>query len=264
MGCKSEPYSDTAMYAASSRRAVMKDYAHSAQRTAHVMRAKRNSRQKRSASRRQNRPMMPTMKVYKFDAPTPQGSATLDQQRFMLAMDFHEGALRAGVEDRDPEGAPICSVHTMVVSLAFAGELYLKSLTPVGTGKAAVKGHKLHVLFGRLSDDVRGVIADAYEHATGRPVKALEYDLRKFSGAFEEWRYVFEGDGQEVHINLLIAFVRASYAAVRHHQPEWAVRDFQDARLRTSASDSMTLKNLGGGVFVHAVDGTGTLNTSEA
>jgi hypothetical protein len=88
------------------------------------------------------------MKVYDISAPTPQGPAAQDQQAFLIGIDFHEAAIRAGVEVKDPEGAPIVALCPMIVSYAFAVELYLKALASLGTGRPPIKGHKLHVLFG--------------------------------------------------------------------------------------------------------------------
>ena len=204
------------------------------------------------------------MKVFNLDAPTPQGSASRDQQRFLQALDFHEGALRAEVVEKDADGAPTVALSTMIVAYAFAAELYLKCLASAGTGLKPIKGHKLHVLFGRLSADVQADVAGEYGAVTGRSRPALEHDLRGFSAAFEDWRYVFEGDGQQLHLNLLIAFVKALYGTVRLHRPDWEVRASQDVRIRSSLSTSMTVKNLGGGVFVHVVDGTGEMNSPSA
>lgn len=204
------------------------------------------------------------MKVYRLDAPTPQGSAARDHQAFLQAIDFHEGAMRAGEEVRDPEGAPVASTNAMVVCYAFAAELYLKCLAMIGGGLGPTKGHKLHVLFGRLSGDVQGRLALAYEELTGRPAKALSYDLRLFTDAFHDWRYVYEGEGQQLHTNLLQAFVKAAYVTVRALRPHWSVAAYQHERIVAFVSSSMTLVNLGGGVFVHVTDGTGTLNTRDA
>ncbi len=206
------------------------------------------------------------MKVYDVAAPTPQGPAARDQQAFLIGIDFHEAAIRASVEVIDQEGAPVIALCPMIVSCAFAAELYLKALATLGTGRPPIRGHKLHLLFGRLSDQTRPVIADAYKARTGRDATALVGDLRAFSDAFIEWRYIFEGAGRQVRVNLLIAFVQASYEAVRKLYPEWAVRTDQDHRLREPPqTPNMTVANLGGGTFLHIVDGTGgQLNAPKA
>jgi hypothetical protein len=207
------------------------------------------------------------VKVYDFHGPTPQGAAAQDQQAFLIGIDFQEAALRCEVSVRDPDGAPVVALCPMIVSYAFAAELYLKALATAGTGRSAIRGHKLHVLFGRLDGDVRDEIALAYEARTGRSATDLDGDLRAFNDAFVDWRYVFEGAGQQVRVNLLAAFVQSIYTTIRSRCPDWSVRQAQDARLqRRPATLSMTVANLGGGTFVHMLDGTegAQLNTPDS
>jgi hypothetical protein len=206
-------------------------------------------------------PKVTSMKVYDIVAPTPQGRAACDQQAFLIGVDFHEAALRAGVTDRDPLGAPIVALCPMIVCYALAAELYLKSLLP-----SPRKVHRLNVLYGHVCPDTRAKVADRYATRTGRNQAALEIDLKTFAKAFEDWRYIFEGAGQQVRVNLLIAFTKAVYETARELRPSWQIRDHLDRRLRADdAEPTMTVANLGGGVFLHMVDGTGgTLNTPEA
>lgn len=207
------------------------------------------------------------MRIYDFHGPTPQGPATQDQQAFLIGIDFQEAALRCEVSVKNPDGAPIVALCPMIVSYAFAAELYLKALATVGTGRTAIRGHKLHVLYARLNPDLRDEIARAYEARTGRGAGNLDGDLRGFNDAFVEWRYVFEGAGQQVRVNLLAAFVQSTYATIRSRCPAWSVRPDQDERLqRQPATLSMTIANLGGGTFVHMMDGTegAQLNTPDA
>ncbi len=201
------------------------------------------------------------MKTYKFHAPTPQGPAAEDQQAFLIGVDFHEAAIRSGTEFRDPAGAPILALCPMIVCYAFAAELYIKSLL---TSRRL--NHRLNVLFGHLPSNVQTDIAERYRTRTGRDRKALDNDLRTLATAFVDWRYVFEGEGQQVHVNLLIAFTKSAFEAIRARRPDWIVRPYLDERLRADeAEPSMTVANLGGGTFVHLIDGTGgTLNTTAA
>lgn len=203
------------------------------------------------------------MKVYNFQAPTPQGSAARDHQIFLQAIDFHEGAIRAGVDMCDVNGRSTASMNAAVVCYAFAAELYLKCLCLIGSALPLPKAHRLHLIFGRLDADVRGHLASCYESLTGRAEAALRHDLGQFTDAFRDWRYVYEGEGQQVHTNLLQAFAKAAYVTVRELRPTWEVSDADDDRLRNYVSPSMTLFNLGGGTFLHAVDGTGLLNTKD-
>ncbi len=206
------------------------------------------------------------MKVYDIQAPTPQGSASKEHQAFLLAITFHEAALRSAVEVRDPTGAPVVALCPMIVAYAFAAELYLKSLASLGTGASAIKGHKLDLLFRRLSLQTQTDIAELYLARTGRDATALDGDLRVFASAFSDWRYIFEGEGQQLRVNLLVAFTQSVYGTIRRRCPHWEVRDHQDGRLRADPeTPTMTVANLGGGVFLHMVDGTGgILNRPEA
>jgi hypothetical protein len=206
------------------------------------------------------------VKVQDIQAPTPQGPAAPDQQAFLIGIDFHEAAIRSGVTVQDPNGAPVTALCPMIVAYAFAAELYLKSMMGLGRGKGPAKAHKLKVLFGRLCPDLQASVAQRYEARTGRGRPALESDLTAFSNAFTDWRYVFEGEGQQVRVNILIAFVKALYEEARARQPAWSVRDDQNRRLLADAeAPTMTVMNLGGGTFLRVVDGTGgTLDTPEA
>jgi hypothetical protein len=84
--------------------------------------------------------------------------------------------------------------------------------------------------------------------------------------AFVEWRYVFEGAGQQIHTNLLIAFTKALYETIKSNRPEWSLRAHREERLLApEETTSMTVANVGGGTFLHVIDGTGgKLNTPEA
>jgi hypothetical protein len=201
------------------------------------------------------------MKTYSFHAPTPQGTAGAHQQAFLIGVDFHEAAIRAGTEVRDPSGVPVVALCPMIVCYAFAAALYIKSML-AGTRR----NHRLNVLFGNLPADVQADIAKRYRTRTGRGRSLLDEDLRSLATAFVEWRYVFEGEGQQLHLNLLIAFTRAALEVIRARHPEWPMRHYHAERLRADEeSPSMTVANLGGGIFVHLIDGTGgTLNTAKA
>ena len=201
------------------------------------------------------------MKRYNISAPTPQGPAGRNQQAFILGMDFHEAAIRASETRTETSGRPVMALCPMIVAYAFSAELYLKALSP-----KPIKNHRLNVLFSRLDQHTRHTIDTNYLAISGRSLVELEMDLKELSNAFVEWRYIYEGDGLQVHTNLLIAFVKAVFLSIRALQSTWDVT--QDAQARLTANEispSMTVKNFGGGTFLHMVDGTGgTLNTPDA
>jgi hypothetical protein len=199
------------------------------------------------------------MKVFDIHAPTPQGPAARDQQAFLMGVSFHEAALRAATEHRDVTGAPVTALCPMIVCYAFAAELYLKSLIPQPNKK-----HRLNVLFRDIDTASRRDIATAYHNRTGRDLRTLEDDLKTMASAFMDWRYVFEGEGQQLRLNLLVAFTKAVYESVKSRRPSWEIRAYQDGRcLADEDKPTMTVKNLGGGAFIQVIDGTGgKLNAS--
>lgn len=201
------------------------------------------------------------MKRFNVAAPTPQGPLDLNQQTFALGMNFHEAAIRAGETRLDSSGKPVDALCPMIVSYAFAAELYLKALS-----LRPIKNHRLNVLFSRLDSETRLAIEVTYMTISGRSSAELQADLRALASAFVEWRYIYEGDGLQVHTNLLIAFVKSTYRAIRTLRPAWEVSpDAQERFTANEVTPSMTVKNLGGGTFLHVVDGTdGALNTPEA
>jgi hypothetical protein len=199
------------------------------------------------------------MKVFDIHAPTPQGPAARDQQAFLMGVSFHEAALRGATEHRDATGAPVVALCPMIVCYAFAAELYLKSLI-----LRPIKNHRLNVLFRELDTPSRKNIAAAYKRRTGRDQRAFEDDLKTMAGAFMDWRYVFEGEGQQLRVNLLVAFTKAVYESVKSRRPSWEITAYQDGRLLADEhKPTMTVKNLGGGTFIQVIDGTGgKLNAS--
>ena len=201
------------------------------------------------------------MKTYDFHGPTPQGPAGRNQQSFLLGMMFHENGIRGGTTAYDPDGRPISALCPMVVCYAFAAELYLKSLI-----SKPIRGHELNTLYKAVPGPLRSAIASIYLKRTGRNQAALRADLDAMSNAFAEWRYVFESDGQQLQFNLLNAFTRSVFEVAHSNRPAWHVsKDREDHLLADSDNPIMTIKNLGGGTFIHIVDGTGgTLNIPEA
>jgi len=199
------------------------------------------------------------VKVYNFDGHTPQGRLSSAEQSFRLALDFHEAAIRAAEEVRNASRAPIAPLVPMVVNYAFAAELYLKCLYR----GAACWGHNLRNLFVKLPVNVSDELAMRYLVCTGRPRAAMDQDLKALSTTFPVWRYVFEGEGQQVHVNLLVGLVQAAFETARHLEPAWSFHPYAEARF-LAIQPHMTLKNLGGGLFVNVIDDTGTLNLPNA
>jgi hypothetical protein len=152
----------------------------------------------------------------------------------------------------------------MIVCYAFAIELYLKSLI-----QQNLKSHDITVLYGKINSPTRKTIAEAYKTRTGRNQRQLEHDLQHMNNAFMDWRYVFEGAGQQIHTNLLAALCKSILETAKSVHVEQCQLPHAMARidrlLANLVSPSMTVVNLGGGTFLDIVDGTGgMLNTPEA
>ena len=189
------------------------------------------------------------MKTYRVEGPTPQGPADRSQQMFLLAVDFHESALRSIVEEPDPAGGNVSSPTAMVTAYAFACELYLKALAT-----SPLKTHRLDILYARLPADIRDRVSESYKLRTNRDSAALNSDLREMATAFMEWRYIFERDGLQIHTNLLVALTKSLYEIAKALHPDLSIRAVQDQKFLSGVDEhTMTLINFGGGTFLHVV-----------
>ncbi|WP_129139611.1 hypothetical protein [Modicisalibacter coralii] len=74
-----------------------------------------------------------------------------------------------------------------VVCAAFSIELGIKAIA-LGEGTQPT-GHKLDKLFGTLSAPEQ----DAIKESIGLPNTDFQKELEAAAGAFEEWRYIYEG-----------------------------------------------------------------------
>jgi hypothetical protein len=68
------------------------------------------------------------------------------------------------------------------------------------------------------------------------------------ANAFKDWRYVFEGEGRQLRVNLLVAFTKAVYKTIRLRRPDWEVRSYRDGRIRAAnespSSDALGLSRI--------------------
>lgn len=153
------------------------------------------------------------------------------QQAFNIAVSFHEGSVRCGTNEIDPNtGQQIAPLAPDIVTAAFAAELYMKAL--VLRREPEVCGHNLEWLFKNALDDAeRKAIGSHYQTLIGADSNRLLSDLEKFARAFTEWRYVFEVNERMAEANALLAFVRAAYFAVRDIAPEWPVSQYLHERI---------------------------------
>jgi len=90
-----------------------------------------------------------------------------------------------------------------VVCNAFAIELYLKAIITLENGTA--KGHDLSILFARLSNKAKDILA--------KKLSIDETELKKkideVAGVFVEWRYIFESQSSNVNSAFITELAKA-------------------------------------------------------
>jgi len=150
------------------------------------------------------------------------GPGTPELNMFAQAEQFHAAGHRSLCGVRDPSGRVELHLAPGVICYAFACELYLKALHQIANGKAP-RGHKLNVLFGNLPAAIRQSVEGMYRLQTGADEMALASDLLNFNSAFEDWRYVYEQNGQELRLGRLIHLTITLYRSVRDLRPQWPI-----------------------------------------
>lgn len=91
-----------------------------------------------------------------------------------------------------------------VVCAAFAIELYFKAIITLEGGSA--KGHDLSDLFSRLSSNSQRALTTHL--SVTQP--AFVQKLKEISGAFVEWRYIFEQQTANIDMVFLNGLAKAS------------------------------------------------------
>ena len=147
------------------------------------------------------------------------GPIPLRDQMFREAVGFHESAQRNFEQRVGPDGRFAFPFTAGVVGLAFASELYLKTLHVLAGGKSP-HGHRLNVLFAKLPTEIRDTIRSRYEQRRAGLKAVLERDLITFANAFAEWRYVYEGNNGQLDVVGLGQFATALYETCRRLYPD--------------------------------------------
>ncbi len=124
----------------------------------------------------------------------------------------------------------------MITCFALAGELYFKALLVAG-GTEPPKQHRLNVLLAMLSPAVRADIMLRLRTLTGESDAELEEGIKQLGAAFVEWRYIFESEGRDIAVGLLVALVRSLYDVIRTSHPGWAVDAYSDRRVREDSNN---------------------------
>lgn len=159
------------------------------------------------------------------------------------AVEFHESAQRNFEQRTGPDGRYAFPFTAGVVGLAFAAELYLKTLLVIAHGKAPT-GHRLDVLFAKLPEPVKCLIKTRYEQRRNGTGAVLEQDLLAHSNAFVEFRYVYEGGDKTMDVVGLGQIASALYEAARRMNPDLQIFEYTHIRV-TSAMQGVPIFSSG-------------------
>ena len=173
------------------------------------------------------------------------------QSVFDMANGFYEAALRSGeaVPNGD-DGGTLAPMTPMIVCFSFASELYLKSLIS-NQGEKAKKLHGLNDLYLALTADTKKILSENYKKKTGKSVQRMKDDIKQFSYAFMDWRYVFEKENlQEISVQNLVSFSQSLYITVRSLNPNWLVQKYLDSRIMLAESPTFHVVRRPGGGFL--------------
>jgi hypothetical protein len=153
-------------------------------------------------------------------------------QIFANALNFHEGAQRCFENRQQGDGRSSFPIMPGIVGLAFACELYMKSLFVMETGKPKATGtHRLNVLFAALSEETRAAIAERYGDRRRGLNLNLQSDLVTFANAFVDFRYVYEGKAGEMDIVGLAQLAASLYEATLRKRPDLQADQYTHQRL---------------------------------
>lgn len=169
---------------------------------------------------------------------------------FDVGVSFHEAAKRCAEPRKGPNGEVFTPTSPMITCLAFASELYMKSLLD---GSKA-RGHDLSKLFDRLEPTDREGIAQQYQNLTGRAKPALRQDIDDLAHAFVDWRYIFEKGTSKISVRRLAMLALAIYRHIRIARAEWVVRPhLHESIERELPIDILSQISMGSGIMMRAV-----------
>lgn len=171
------------------------------------------------------------------------GPVSLRDQMWREAVQFHESAQRNFEQRTGPNGRYAFPFTAGVVGLAFASELYLKTLLLIAYGKAP-QGHRLNVLFAKLPDAVRALVKMRYEQRRKGTGSILERDLVAYANAFVEFRYVYEGGAKAMDVVGLGQIAASLYETSRRLNPDLQLYEYTHVRV-TSALQGVPIFSQG-------------------
>ena len=163
----------------------------------------------------------------------------LADQMWREAVSFHESAQRNFEQRKGRDGRYAFPFTAGVVGLAFAAELYLKTLLLLANGKAP-SGHRLNVLYAKLPERTQALVRARYEQRREGSGDDFASDLLMFSNAFVEFRYVYEGGGKPIDVVGLGQLASSLYEVARKLHPNLKLYEYTHFRV-TSASQGMPI-----------------------
>ena len=167
----------------------------------------------------------------------------LRDQMWRQAVEFHESAQRNFEQRTGSDGRYAFPFMAGVVGLAFASELYLKTLLTISQGKTP-PGHRLNVLYAKLPDDIRAVVKVRYEQRRHGAGSIVEQDLLSFSNAFVDFRYVYQGGAKPIDVVGLGQLAAALYETCRRLHPDLQLFEYTHVRV-TSALQGVPIFSQG-------------------
>ncbi len=96
--------------------------------------------------------------------------------------------------------------YVFVVSCSFACELYMKAIL-MNNNVNPPKTHDLGKLFDALSPDDRTKIENTYN--SKEEIKPIAELITECKTAFEDWRYAYEKESLQIHVDALQAFAES-------------------------------------------------------
>jgi hypothetical protein len=174
----------------------------------------------------------------------PSPPKAMDEVIFNTACSFHTAGIRCSTEIKNLDGTKSMPMSPTIACYAFACELYIKALLPLGT-----RGHNLSELFEKLADDIKRLAYNNYLILVpNRSESAFRADLNLLSNAFVEWRYIFESAGVAISLHRLIALTWGLHGTLRVMGPQWSVQSDQSSQLTAIPDlEKFRLISLGGG-----------------
>ena len=140
---------------------------------------------------------------------------------FNMANSFYDIGRLANEYDKEEGTASIlfaCDAFyaiPAIVNLAFACELYLKALLYQSGFVDAIRNHNLNELFCKLPDSTQGQMENEFAARSRYPI-TLKQILEIHSKAFENWRYAYEPEKENIeaylgNLQLAVEIIRDAF-----------------------------------------------------